>query len=85
MPDRCVDLVGIISACAEQTLESLAFRRSQPDHLRVCGADPRIVDNGIIPKGSSPRVRSRPLDLLGALRVGGIISACAEQTRRPVL
>ena len=30
----------IISACAEQTFQTVVFRRDRRDHLRVCGADP---------------------------------------------
>ena len=37
-----VDLlvIGIISACAEQTIVGMVWAKSGKDHLRVCGADP---------------------------------------------
>ena len=51
--------VGIISACAEQTLIVTPKYHTNWDHLRVCGADliyQPHPNNGL---GSSPRVRSR--------------------------
>ena len=71
---------GIISACAEQTVQATEPLRLDWDHLRVCGADDDAGTRVFQALGSSPRVRSRPRGL-GAHRVGdGIISACAEQT-----
>ena len=72
--------LGIISACAEQTVSSRTRRYGRRDHLRVCGAD---TQTGMLTEdllGSSPRVRSRRelFPLLGGS--AGIISACAEQT-----
>ena len=72
---------GIISACAEQTHAMVQSQFGWRDHLRVCGADLMLPSAGVDGMGSSPRVRSRLVVLLGKLRVGGIISACAEQTR----
>ena len=53
-------VVGIISACAEQTITVRLMADASRDHLRVCGADCRVVlrCGGVL--GSSPRVRSRP-------------------------
>ena len=76
-------IVGIISACAEQTTSTRVPRTSARDHLRVCGAD---VDGQPVEDwrlGSSPRVRSR-LGMRATRGVpSGIISACAEQTAGP--
>ena len=77
-----LDLLGIISACAEQTLIGYANGGLLRDHLRVCGADRKPYDYLSRRWGSSPRVRSRPADSAGRHRVPGIISACAEQTCR---
>ena len=71
---------GIISACAEQTRWLRGWRRRAGDHLRVCGADSEEVFDDGAPVGSSPRVRSRLAHRVIHHRVGGIISACAEQT-----
>ena len=72
----------IISACAEQTFarpdELVLFW----DHLRVCGADFNELAAMAFNAGSSPRVRSRRAAFGGRVYAKGIISACAEQTRR---
>ena len=52
-------ILGIISACAEQTSCPAADRSARRDHLRVCGADIRSIGLDIRLVGSSPRVRSR--------------------------
>ncbi len=84
-PVQSVDEVGgdrIISACAEQTRSSrLATVRSR-DHLRVCGADIRVLPARLPRQGSSPRVRSRRGQRRHHHPQPGIISACAEQTGR---
>ena len=74
--------LGIISACAEQTGLSAAVVIGWGDHLRVCGADWSAMSLKNVALGSSPRVRSRPVDVVHLARVLGIISACAEQTQR---
>ena len=71
---------GIISACAEQTCPSERQESHSGDHLRVCGADGRVTSPAHRYLGSSPRVRSRPADLIEVINMVGIISACAEQT-----
>ena len=48
----------------------------------MCGADLAVVEELVQFRGSSPRVRSRPLVQFVGEAFGGIISACAEQTRR---
>ena len=74
-------MVGIISACAEQT----HYWRCSPlpcrDHLRVCGADRDELTRNRANVGSSPRVRSRRIMQAGSSFPWGIISACAEQTQ----
>ena len=72
---------GIISACAEQTSTRSPWCCRGWDHLRVCGADSGVLSSSTRRHGSSPRVRSRPPCRLCKSRRGGIISACAEQTR----
>ncbi len=74
-------VLGIISACAEQTRRPRWSALGRRDHLRVCGADSHRVAAFLLPTGSSPRVRSRRDQ--GAARgdQDGIISACAEQTK----
>ena len=49
----------------------------------MCGADPSGASTGRIRIGSSPRVRSRRRRHGFVFRRVGIISACAEQTRKP--
>ena len=56
-----ITIVGITSACAEQTTSFFVLKVFDWDHLRVCGADPSSLP-AVTPKGGSPpRVRSRPL------------------------
>ena len=76
---NCV-LIGIISACAEQTSKAGFEGSKSGDHLRVCGADPCGWPTRLIGGGSSPRVRSRQESSGNARLRLGIISACAEQT-----
>ena len=75
------DVVGIISACAEQTLHTRSRGVRAGDHLRVCGADVDAALGVVVEVGSSPRVRSRRRVQGNGVRAHGIISACAEQTR----
>ena len=80
--ERVADLEadGIISACAEQTLDVGSWKGWPRDHLRVCGADGFDSSKLGGDMGSSPRVRSRPPQtVVGSVGLG-IISAWAEQT-----
>ena len=70
----------IISACAERTSGAGSIGAYGWDYLRVCGADDPFDAVMLLQGGLSPRVRSGLVVLLGKLRVGGIISACAERT-----
>ena len=54
-------LLGITSACAEQTRHYTCVKNNVRDHLRVCGADHHRQGTGITCAGSPPRVRSRLL------------------------
>ena len=79
--DRRRETLGITSACAEQTPSDRAEPQTPRDHLRVCGADRHFVEIDLIASGSPPRVRSRRTGEFERLRILGITSACAEQTR----
>ena len=75
-----VPILGITSACAEQTPPIRPTWTRAGDHLRVCGADEIIYSKEATHAGSPPRVRSRRRELPVAVQHGGITSACAEQT-----
>ena len=73
-------ILGITSACAEQTRACNTPRPHHRDHLRVCGADRDSLGySGVMP-GSPPRVRSRHPGSEYRYPRSGITSACAEQT-----
>ena len=75
------DRLGITSACAEQTTACESVSWFEGDHLRVCGADLGVAGDWSRAMGSPPRVRSRRTGEFERLRILGITSACAEQTR----
>ncbi len=75
-------VAGIISACAERTGLTPQGLRINGDYLRVCGADVLLCLFGLRVVGLSPRVRSGPGRRLVHACPVGIISACAERTRR---
>ena len=75
-----VGMIGITSACAEQTTTTRVGRLPLRDHLRVCGADQAGWKVHPIEGGSPPRVRSRLQAPARALHRRRITSACAEQT-----
>ena len=81
LDDNAIHRHGITSACAEQTDTRTRIFRRRRDHLRVCGADPRISLPDLTLWGSPPRVRSRPAEVRHHAARRGITSACAEQTR----
>ena len=70
----------ITSACAEQTETHNRARFHVWDHLRVCGADRSRANVLGDEEGSPPRVRSRRHPQSVCQHIGGITSACAEQT-----
>ena len=80
-----VGLVGITSACAEQTSTIRQTRLRNWDHLRVCGADRWRERAEPLVWGSPPRVRSRLLFSSDTARALWITSACAEQTPAALL
>ena len=72
---------GIIPACAGNTRPSTARRCRAGDHPRVCGEHSSRRLTAAFAVGSSPRVRGTRI-LNQALSVmGGIIPACAGNTR----
>ena len=78
--DQLSDATGITSACAEQTRRVRSRSLVTRDHLRVCGADAKLLTPGVEYVGSPPRVRSRRSKSDYYTRWYGITSACAEQT-----
>ena len=72
--------IGITSACAEQTSNTVVPAVNGMDHLRVCGADNFAVPDWWAAWGSPPRVRSRRPLTVERFDTLGITSACAEQT-----
>ena len=73
-------VIGITSACAEQTPDVRVPRQAFGDHLRVCGADLARRCASYYGYGSPPRVRSRRIHGRTQRLARGITSACAEQT-----
>ena len=87
-PDRVIDLLGIIPACAGSTGVVVRTRTLPGDHPRVRGEHRLCSATGVRFAGSSPRARGapRPRGRQGDHR--GIIPACAGSThpcrpRRP--
>ena len=78
--DLSSHILGITSACAEQTYRFAIGLIGVWDHLRVCGADNPYRNNQRQMAGSPPRVRSRRRRTSRVPAVAGITSACAEQT-----
>ena len=83
---RCCSTVlvwggGLIPACAGQTRFEPADTLGNGAHPRVCGADMDTVPIFTPMSGSSPRVRGRQMMALGDTGTGGLIPACAGQTR----
>ena len=72
--------VGIIPACAGNTLACTSAGRTTWDHPRVCGehASPARASN--FSAGSSPRVRGTPMSSRREEQENGIIPACAGST-----
>ena len=73
-------VLGITSACAEQTPVRCPCPPASWDHLRVCGADKMAKIIPVSNEGSPPRVRSRPERQRWNDHQDRITSACAEQT-----
>ncbi len=73
---------GSISACAEETRQSLNRLISTEVDLRVRGGDERLAGVGHGGTGRSPRARRRRYHYLHGILYEGSISACAEETRQ---
>ena len=79
--DRPEAVRGIIPACAGNTRRRTRRARIRRDHPRVCGEHTRANTVPALRSGSSPRVRGTlPVSELG-FQLGGIIPACAGNTR----
>ena len=74
--------VGIIPACAGNTIESGAKSEACRDHPRVCGEHRSGRPFSKLRAGSSPRVRGTLCHEKRGGAPGGIIPACAGNTRR---
>ena len=75
--------VGIIPACAGNTVHLTRLRAVLRDHPRVCGEHRYGIGFDTVPLGSSPRVRGTPKKMLRLMGQPGIIPACAGNTRTP--
>ena len=73
---------GIIPACAGNTKKVAHGVRHAWDHPRVCGEHDSLLAEGLAEWGSSPRVRGTHCLTAAACVQGGIIPACAGNTRR---
>ena len=73
--------IGIIPACAGNTLQQRSYQAQDGDHPRVCG-EHTVTPSGIdTDKGSSPRVRGTRIRVADFRHFDGIIPACAGNTR----
>ena len=72
---------GLIPACAGKTRAMRARARSPAAHPRVCGENVLSRPDHRAARGSSPRVRGKPLELGGLDADGRLIPACAGKTR----
>ena len=71
---------GLIPACAGKTRNGNTFRPARRAHPRVCGENADTNERIATHKGSSPRVRGKPLLLLFGSGHGRLIPACAGKT-----
>ncbi len=74
--------LGIIPACAGNTLALFVACVLERDHPRVCGEHPPLFHLRLAGSGSSPRVRGTLYGLWTCCRRVGIIPACAGNTIR---
>ena len=70
-------VLGIIPACAGNSLPELASTLRSRDHPRVCGEQRGGNHRNTIGMGSSPRVRGTVVDSIASTPDVGIIPACA--------
>ena len=76
--------VGIIPAYAGSTACAATSGTRAWDHPRVCGEHRILLDEAIIDKGSSPRMRGAPHRVVVVGERGGIIPAYAGSTRHAI-
>ena len=72
--------LGIIPACAGNTVVLVDYRGDFRDHPRVCGEHVAVVRVDFACLGSSPRVRGTRHAAGGSSEAAGIIPACAGNT-----
>ena len=72
--------IGIIPACAGNTVLLCGHFLLLRDHPRVCGEHRRLAAARRSTRGSSPRVRGTPALIVLDYATGGIIPACAGNT-----
>ena len=73
--------VGIIPACAGNTIRLAWIVHRPRDHPRVCGEHRPRLPTWWVARGSSPRVRGTPSGSVGGVVGAGIIPACAGNTK----
>ena len=73
-------LLGIIPACAGNTIRQPPTKQSKRDHPRMCGEHSALKDTNSENRGSSPHVRGTHLVLRELVHGAGIIPACAGNT-----
>ena len=71
----------LIPACAGKTCPRRSPAHGDPAHPRVCGENLPRPGQDQHPRGSSPRVRGKPLPVAQGPPRGGLIPACAGKTR----
>ena len=80
--EKAIAATGIIPACAGNTVPSYAGRSCSGDHPRMRGEHVTLQPRYVAKRGSSPHARGTLCGCFRACRVGGIIPACAGNTRR---
>ena len=73
---------GLIPACAGKTMFADVSAAKSTAHPRVCGENRRAASAARWARGSSPRVRGKPVREVPGFRVLRLIPACAGKTRR---
>ena len=74
---------GLIPACAGKTSRGPPRPQGPGAHPRVCGENLKIAPTPLLPPGSSPRVRGKPLRQARIQPDGRLIPACAGKTPSP--
>ena len=71
---------GLIPACAGKTCTSTSPSSCTSAHPRVCGENRAVAIGDFSNHGSSPRVRGKHATTGFAVRITGLIPACAGKT-----